>query len=334
MRNDIYFLYSDPVEGMRTGHAALALVRGGEIVCYFSMYHTRLPDEVRKMSLWQRFTCAIPAYFVTSYEKDVVQRGQSITRFQNNEKENITVPDILKTLEQLDEKTKREYFKLGQFHHAIRLPDDLFDFYRVRLELDYLRWPQSSTAWTLCAPFTTIFFNYKAHNCCSAITHALQRSTNERKPESPPVLMKVLYFAYFAILYALRDSMIERSLLTLLYLPALYPLFHLLQTMNNARIYVQDLAKMAKQGGPDIVTFTMVYLFCTIVNILGSPFSDNRCLELFSFPGALARSLKSIPGVQEIKPPPRLFTMFPERKRIEQESTPEQAERALLRTST
>lgn len=310
MKYEIYLLYSDPVEGMRTGHAALALVYNEKIIRYFSMYHTEQPDVVRHLSIWHRFTSSIPAYFVTSYENDVVMRGQSIKRFDDQEKENISVPDILDALNRLDPETKRQYFNRGQFHHALKLEVNVFQWSAVFAILKNLMDSRSSTAWTLCAPFTTIFFDSTAHNCCSVITKALHYTSEEREPDSPSILMKVFYIAYFIMLYTAYFSMQDSVFFPIICLPALYPILLLLRSINNARLYVNDLAKMAKQGGPDIFTLTMVSLFCVTVNLLGSPFSDNACFALLSFPGALARSLKAMPDVKEIKPLPTFFTTF------------------------
>lgn len=314
LKYDIYFLYSDPVEGSRTGHAALAVTRGNEIIQYFSMYHAWLPDQIRKLSTVARFTTAIPSSFVTAYDQDVIMRGQSSFRFQNREKEEITVPDILNELKKLDDEKKERYFNLGQFHHALKISDRIVN---PSVLIEMLN-GMTDIRWAMCSPFTRLFFDNKARNCCSAINEALSASKRNESPSVLPAMMptKAFLVACIFAFYGMYASD-EKTNSSLGHLLMLYPLFLAIQSLYYAHLYVTDLKAMAKKGGPDLATLSMVYLLCGTVNILGSPFTENMCATLFLFPGILARSIATMPEVQKLSELPAIFTRLPKANREE-----------------
>lgn len=318
MKHDIYFLYSDPAEGSRTGHAAIAVLRDGKIARYFSMYHAILPDKLRHLSVTARFTRSIESHFVDSYEDDVVMRGQSKVRFEKQEKENISVPDILKNLRQLDSDTRAHYFNLGQFHHALKLPNELFNPFLLVESLDQISDIRNSIAWAMCSPFTRFFFDAKAYNCCSAIVQALMVSGKDELNAGAQLVLVIarVFFVACAAAYSFRLTENQDNAF-LNYLPMLYSLLLALLSIYHAYHYVQDLKAMAKKDGPDFKTLSAVYIFCMVVNIVGSPFSDNACAALFLFPGALARSLSAVSGVQKLSELPTIFMRTPKTKQEE-----------------
>lgn len=309
MKHDIYFLYSDPTEGSRTGHAAIAVTRGGEMVRYFSMYHAWLPDQIRQLSITARLTALIPSSFVTAYEDDVVMRGQSYVRFQRKEKENITVPNILSALPNLDETTRALYFNHGQFHHTLKLSDNVIDPYALIEMLDEMTDIRNNVSWTMFSPLTSFFFNQKSYNCCSAIERALSVSKKDESRSALPAMMIARAFlaVYVFAFYGMRSAN-EENVAPLHYLPLLYPLFLVIQSLYHAHRYVSDLTAMAKKDGPDFITLSLVYLLCATINVLGSPFSKNACHALFVFPNALARSISAMPSAQKLTELPMMFT--------------------------
>ncbi len=319
LKHDIYFLYSDPTEGSRTGHAAIAVTRDGEIVRYFSMYHAWLPDQIRKLSTVARLTTSIPSSFVTSYEQDVIMRGQSSFKFQHKEKEEVSVPDILKELPNLNNVTRERYFNLGQFHHALKITDRVIDPYVLIKMLDEIAEIRNSVSWAMCSPFTRFFFDKSAHNCCSAISDALSVSKRDKSPSALTVMMmtKACVVACIFAFYGMPARNEQAAAPLLSYLPMLYPLFLVMQSLYYAHLYVTDLKAMAKRGGPDLATLSMVYFLCGTVNVLGSPFTNNACLALFVFPGALARSILAIPDTQKLSELPSIFMRLPKTQREE-----------------
>lgn len=314
MQYRIYFLYSDPVEGSRTGHAAILISRENEeraeIVRYFSMYHAILPDAIRSMSLKNRFTNSIQSAFVSDYSDDVIMRGQSLVRYANGEKENVTVPDLLKTLPNLSVEQKVRYFDVGRFHHVLELPCDVFDPLAVVERLDSISFSRNSYGWAMCSPLTQILFSGNTHNCCSAISETLASSKKDYRSENMVFgITKASIVAGIFAFYALSKNQDENEASLLYYAPLIFPLILALQAIYRAHIYVTDLKAMAKKGGPALLTLATVYLFCVGVNLLGSAFTDNLCAALFLFPGSLARGLRELSGVKEIpvSSQPRLF---------------------------
>jgi hypothetical protein len=312
MQYRIYFLYSDPVEWSRTGHTAILISRENEeraeIVRYFSMYHAILPDAIRSMSLKNRFTDSIQPAFVSDYSDDVIMRGQSLARYVNKEEENMTVPDFLKALPNLSVEQRERYFGLGQFHHVLELPCDTFDPQIVVERLDSISFLRNSYGWAMCSPLAQILFSGNTHNCCSAISESLSFSKkNYRSQNIVFGITKVSIVAGLFAFYGLSKNQDEHEMSPLYYAPLIFPLMLALQAMYRAHFYVIDLKAMAKKEGPGLLTLVTgylslaaVYLFCAVVNLLGSAFTDNLCAALFLFPGSLARGLRNLSGAKEV----------------------------------
>lgn len=301
----VYVLFANPTIGSRTGHSAIAVTQGDKIIRYLSLYHGVTPDDVRKIPASQRLK-SIVGCAVDSYHADIVMRGQSHARTERSEKENMSVPELIRTLP-TDELRVADYFARGQYHYALKVPNNRINAFKVIEALDEIT-AARYIPWAMVAPLGKIY-DSRSHNCCSAIRHALNVGTGAARREIPMMLTKAFFTVAALTFYGMRSS--DEPASTLFYLPMLYFVTQLMRAIYNAHLYVTDLKAMAKKESADLATLIQVYALCMIVNALGSPFSNNTCLALFVFPGVLAKSISVIPGVQKLSELPTIFTRVP-----------------------
>ena len=183
--NKSYLLYAHPIKGARTGHCAflvakenfelsidnLHLLDDDNVAYYFSMYPDVTPDELRQKPYHVLAALGLPPYTVSSYSQDLIMRGQSRTRCANEEREEINISNLIRTLPERHSEKGEEYFQVGQYDTLVELPPHL----NLEKTVACLVEIQQKATWGMFSPLPQhLTRNPNIHNCCSSVRHALR----------------------------------------------------------------------------------------------------------------------------------------------------------------
>lgn len=289
---ELWLLYHPAMKRARSGHVGLIVLdRTEEEVkedSYFSLYHAWLPSEVRRIPWLDRFSSSIPSTTVTTYQEDIIMRGQSWRRtIDENGVEDETVQDLIAGLKRLDENKKQDYFSRGQYDYAYRLPEDQFDIDKL---IKHFKNTAEIARWAFIGRITRgIFFDPTAYNCCSAIESALEKGhrssiQNEKLQELSYVGKKALRLGYFfAILFSSDVSFtFQNPLMTLFFLPALY---FILQNLKNTYDFItMNDFKMTAIGSLNAQKVFMLTTILGAINLIFMPFTSDIVSDTLSYP--------------------------------------------------
>ena len=302
MRNEeairtVWLLYQPPMEKARTGHAGLLITQkidnGVKAIYYFSLYHALLPSEVRKMSWGQRFSTSIPATTISSYEDDVVMRGQSWVRMvDENKREDEAVQHLIANLT-TDSSLREKYFNRGAYQYAIRLPASI----NVDVVMTELERIKNTVWWAMVGPITrSLYLDPVAYNCCSAIDSALQKGMQKPYQKGATgdlieVTKKVLSFTYFmAILFSPDVAFsAENPATALWFVPAIYLV---LQAVREAFSFVfMNNLNATPLGKIDKNKACLLSAIFSVMNVVTMPFVT-RATDALIYPTSLAKKVE------------------------------------------
>jgi len=300
----VYLFYDEPEKRARTGHVALFVTKpnasqtGDEIIYFFSMYHSLKPSDLRKQSLFGKLLCRVESYTVESFLLELIMRGQSWDRFDRREKEEETTKNLVETLTS-DVTLRKKYLGKGLYKYIVQLNSSSLDINAV---IAHLEQTKKIAFWGMFSPLLSqmVSLNRNTHNCCSAISSALDAGKADVSVLSKmtPLISCFALLAFFGIP---KVSSEENSPLAIAQISLVtYLLIRWMISMEHAVNYATDMISMAK----DKTTVSYALYFAInglslLINTMGSPFTTNACSALFKFPANLYREIMAMPGSVE-----------------------------------
>lgn len=331
-----YLLHKAPEDGKsRTGHAAFVILKPGfkitstnigtlddsQISYFFSMYHSLKPSEARNKGKLSLALHGLPAATVSSYETDLIMRGQTIYRYSQGDKENIGVNELVKALLERKPEKWQEYAALGQYDSFVALPEKL-DIAKTIASLEKIK---KTADWGMFAPAPSYALHKQpVENCCSAIAKSLKAGGIDIDPSHgliklPTTISISLWAAYFTtIALSVESTTIQEEKTNLfMLLPMIYAAHKLANSLSNGQQYFHDLremehkpkkntAEIEKREGPKAqqspslpayVVYTINSL-CLITNVAFFLATQNAMQKTFLFPSSLFTAVKKVKGAE------------------------------------
>ncbi len=316
-----YLLYSAPVIGARSGHVAFIVTKpefsltadnfasfaNCDVEYYCSMYPNPRPSLVKKL-VKSMSSKSLEMITINSYRTDVLMRGLCRDRFNKRIKNDKTTVEHIEEVEALDEEAKDQFFRLGQFSSAIKLPAS-FDIDEAIASLGGIH---QNKQWTAFAPAVNFVAQKPeeaaAHNCTSALVQAFKAGgidvTQKYALTDANALQRVMFWCvYSTVALFCADDMLsnEMNLDKLLIIPLMYAVFRWAMAMNNAKAYYHDMRQM--HATPDQLPIKLkasLHAGLFTINSLGCLHTPNAASTLFQFPVHLYQRLIAQEGTEVI----------------------------------
>lgn len=323
-QGNAYLLYCEPQPGHLSGHIVFILTQPGfiinnknlhtlkneDILYYFSMYPNPKPSQIKCLVKSFNVTTAVEPIMAPSYESDVLMRGNSRHRFNIKERTDLTTDEYYKQAESLQEPVRQQRFLIGQYTHALKLPDDFNQQAAIKV-LDDIR---TSRQWTAYAPGTKYVPCARdkkaklAHNCSSALVDALRAGGMQTLPTFAITpannKQRTAFWLVYSVLVMMRFSQLfskELNAEKLLFIPMLYALIRFAMAASHSRDFYHMMRQMHPTPNklPSALNYglrTGLLLMNTSVSLLNPGAAEH----FFNFPLQVYQAVSKQPDVEVI----------------------------------